>query len=104
MLNFYHSSHDSIKSIFHVVKLVCLSLCVLNYTNFVLYFDEASKSFVHYFQRMNQRVLGYKNLSNTARLREYLASKGGYLATTDFLANRMAELRGSGPVSVTRPV
>lgn len=44
MLNFYHSSHDSIKSIFHVVKLVCLSLCVLNYTTFVPYFEEASKS------------------------------------------------------------
>ena len=52
---------------------------------------------------MNQRVYSYENRSGTSRLRQYLASKGGYLATSDYLANRMAELRGSGPVTVSRP-
>lgn len=55
-----------------------------------------------FFQRMNQRLHGYDNISSTARLRQYLASKGGFLATSDFLANRMAELRGSEPVTVLR--
>ncbi|KAH3750553.1 hypothetical protein DPMN_185080 [Dreissena polymorpha] len=54
-------------------------------------------------QQINRRMYGYENMSSTARLRQYLESKGGYLATSDFIANRMNELRGSGPLVTSKP-
>ena len=44
-------------------------------------------------QHINGRMYGYENMTSTARLRQYLAAKGGYLATSDFIANRMEELK-----------
>lgn len=46
------------------------------------------------FQRMSQRLYGYESLASNARLRQFLSSNGGFLATSDFVNNRMLELRG----------
>ena len=39
-------------------------------------------------------MYGYESVSSTSRLRQYLAAKGGYIAPSDFIASRMAELSG----------
>jgi len=53
-------------------------------------------------ERMGQRLYGSENLTSNARLRQYLASKGGYMASSDFIATRMAELKGSAAPSTPR--
>ena len=62
---------------------------------------DSSYDFMIFFflQSMNQRVYGYENMASNARLRQYLSAKGGYLATSDFIGSRLAELKGFSPSS-----
>jgi hypothetical protein len=53
---------------------------------------------------MSQRLSGYHTVASNARLRQQLAAKGGYLPSGDFIASRMAELRGSPAHSPRRSV
>ena len=43
---------------------------------------------------MSQRLYGYESLASNARLRQQLAARGGYSTSGDFIASRMAELKG----------
>ncbi|RUS80256.1 hypothetical protein EGW08_011985, partial [Elysia chlorotica] len=45
-------------------------------------------------QKMSQRLYGYESLASNARLRQQLAARGGYSTSGDFIASRMAELKG----------
>ncbi|XP_064598475.1 uncharacterized protein LOC135464837 [Liolophura sinensis] len=45
-------------------------------------------------QVMSERLQGFENFTGNARLRQYLASKGGYLASSNFLGDRLRELKG----------
>lgn len=46
------------------------------------------------YQVMSERLQGFENFTGNARLRQYLASKGGYLASSNFLGDRLRELKG----------
>ncbi|XP_062603182.1 uncharacterized protein LOC134264959 [Saccostrea cucullata] len=52
-------------------------------------------------QSMSQRLYGCESLASNSRLRQFLASKGGFLATSDFVSSRMSELRGGKSPPVT---
>lgn len=55
-------------------------------------------------QQMSQRLYGSETLASNARLRQYLASKGGVLASSDFVSSRMSELKGiRSPTPSPRP-
>lgn len=53
------------------------------------------------FQSMSQRLYGCESLASNARLRQFLSSKGGFLATSDFVSSRMSELKGGNTPPVT---
>lgn len=53
------------------------------------------------FQSMSQRLYGCESLASNARLRQFLFSKGGFLATSDFVSSRMSELKGGNTPPVT---
>lgn len=50
---------------------------------------------------MSQRLYGCESLASNARLRQFLSSKGGFLATSDFVSSRMSELKGGNTLPVT---
>lgn len=50
---------------------------------------------------MSQRLYGCESLASNARLRQFLSSKGGFLATSDFVSSRMSELKGGNTPPVT---
>lgn len=52
-------------------------------------------------QSMSQRLYGCESLASNARLRQFLSSKGGFLATSDFVSSRMSELKGGNTPPVT---
>ena len=60
----------------------------------ILYF-----SFI--LQSMSQRLYGCESLASNARLRQFLSSNGGFLATSDFVSSRMSELKGGSSPPVT---
>ena len=45
-------------------------------------------------QALSNRMSGYEKFTNQAQVRHLLASKGGFNAQSDFVAARLAELKG----------
>ena len=54
------------------------------------------------FQALRERMEGYDRVSSNARLRQLLAVQGGIDSRSNFIANRLAELRGQQPVEEDR--
>ena len=54
-------------------------------------------------QALSDRQAGYERFANQAHVRNMLAAQGGFKAQTDFVAGRLAELKGQQPPAETKP-